>query len=72
MDLLRDKLERITELVSLLANYEFEPTIRRISEVTGTSLAQTREDLGQIHRMGIRIYPEETADALYAFSRYDL
>jgi len=64
MDLLRQKLDRITELVSLLANEEFAPTIRRISEITETSLEQTREDLSQLHRMGIRISPAETAEAL--------
>lgn len=62
MDIQRNKLERITELVTLLTNYEFEPTIRKISQITGTSLAQTREDLGQLHRKGIRIYPEEIAE----------
>ena len=64
MDLLRQKLDRITELVSLLANEEFAPTIRRISEITETSLEQTREDLSQLHRMGIRISPAETVEAL--------
>ena len=72
MDILRQKLDRITELVSLLANDGFAPTIRKISEVTETSLAQTREDLGQLHRMGIRIFPEETAGALQRDeSRFD-
>jgi len=65
MELLRRKLDRITELVSLLANDAFEPTVRKLSEITETSLAQTREDLGQLHRMGIRICPEEIADALH-------
>ena len=72
MDLQQYKFERITELVTLLANYEFEPTIRKISEVTETSLAQTREDLGQLHRKGIRIFPEEIAETLDKDeSRYD-
>lgn len=56
--------ERITELVSLLNDYDFEPTIRRISTATDTSLPQTREDLAQLHRLGIRLYPEEIADRL--------
>ena len=65
-------LERITELVSLLNDYDFEPTICRISEVTETSLPQTREDLAQLHRLGIRLYPEEIAEKLDKDdSRYD-
>ena len=64
MDVQKNKLERITELVTLLANYDFEPTIRKISELTGTSLAQTREDIGQLHRKGIRIFPGDTAEKL--------
>ncbi len=59
-------------LVTLLQNYDFEPTVRRISEVTGTTLAQTREDIGQLHRAGICIYPEEVGESLAKDeSRYD-
>ena len=72
MDIQRQKLERITELVTLLANYDLEPTIRKISEVTETSLAQTREDLKQLHRNGIRLFPEEIAEKLdIKESRFD-
>lgn len=72
MDIVRYKLDRITELVSLLSNDEFAPTIRRISEITETSLEQTREDLSQLHKMGIRIAPAETAEVLCkSESRFD-
>ena len=56
--------ERITELVSLLGNAERALTIREISEITETSLEQTREDLALLHRSGIRLAPARTAEAL--------
>lgn len=58
--------ERITELVSLLSNSEFRATVRSISEKTETSLSRTREDLGRLHKLGIRLYPSEAASSLSA------
>ena len=64
--------ERITELVSLLSDYDFEPTVRRISLKTESSLPQTREDLAQLHKLGIRLYPPDVAESLTRTeSRYD-
>ena len=64
--------ERITELVSLLSDYDFEPTIRRISRKTESSLSQTREDLAQLHKLGIRLYPADIAESLTRTEdRYD-
>ena len=55
---------RITELVSLLSDDEMEPTIRKISEITGTTLSQTREDILQLGKAGLLIYPEEVVLSL--------
>ncbi|HAB95138.1 MAG TPA: hypothetical protein DCF49_10385 [Lachnospiraceae bacterium] len=64
--------ERITELVSLLSDYDFEPTVRRISQKTECSLSQTREDLAQLHKLGISLYPADVAESLTGTeSRYD-
>lgn len=56
--------ERITELVSLLSNSRFDSTVRSISERTETSLPQTREDLAQLHKLGVRLYPGDIAALL--------
>ena len=72
MNLYTQMYERITELVSLLSDYEFEPTIRKISEHTGTSLSRTREDVFQLYKCGIPVYPEEIISRLDKnSSRYD-
>lgn len=57
---------RITELVSLLSQSKEPVTITRIAAITGVSRGQTRLDLLQLHRCGIRLAPEEAADHLQA------
>ena len=61
---------RITELISLLCCEDM--TVERIAQITETTPAQTRLDLAQLHRCGIRIMPEEIVSAFdQNTSRYD-
>ena len=64
--------ERITELVSLLNDFDLEPTLRKISTITETSLSRTREDLYQLRKAGLPVCPEEVISSLRRDdSRYD-
>ena len=58
--------DRISELITLLLNPDFESNILNISKATGTSLSQTRVDLKNMHSAGIKIWPEETVEKLSA------
>ena len=57
---------RITELISLLSRTGKPVTITQIAALTGTSPVQTRLDLQQLHRCGIRLHPEAVFDRLNA------
>lgn len=50
---------RITELVSLLSDYDEEATVRIISRKTETSPAQTREDIIALNKFGLSVAPSD-------------
>ena len=64
--------QRITELVFLLSQLDEEITIRKIAEVTESSLEQTREDVVLLDRYGIQVIPAEAVSHLGKYeTRFD-
>lgn len=59
--------DRISELLTLLLDPEFEASIENISRATGSTLAQTRTDLKDLAASGIAIWPQETVEKLDAY-----
>lgn len=64
--------DRISELLSLLMNPDFEASIKSISKATETTCEQTREDIRNLAAAGLDIWPPEVVSRLSSSeSAYD-